>query len=79
MDDCGWNAKQLVARTLELLRARLKVSPRELDSVLRMIRSQIHLSLVRQLGGPSDKVDDDIEELDASDLEEADGDGVEPR
>ena len=64
---------------LELLRARLKVSPRELDSVLRMIRSQIHLSLVRQLGGPSDKVDDDIEELDASDLEEADGDGVEPR
>ncbi|MCA9674782.1 MAG: sigma-70 family RNA polymerase sigma factor [Kofleriaceae bacterium] len=71
--------EQLVARTLELLRARLKVSPRELDSVLRMIRSQIHLSLVRQLGGPSDKVDDDIEELDASDLEEADGDGVEPR
>ena len=66
---------QLVQRTLELLRARLKLTPPELDSVLRMIRSQIHLSLVRQLGGPSDKVDDDIEELDASDLVE-DGDGA---
>jgi RNA polymerase sigma-70 factor (ECF subfamily) len=62
--------EQLVQRTLELLRGRLKVTPRELDSVLRMIRSQIHLSLVRQLGGPADKVEDDIEELDASDLEE---------
>jgi len=62
--------EQLVQRTLELLRGRLKVTSRELDSVLRMIRSQIHLSLVRQLGGPSDKVEDDIEELDASDLEE---------
>jgi RNA polymerase sigma-70 factor (ECF subfamily) len=62
--------EQLVQRTLDLLRAKLRLSPKELDSVLRMIRSQIHLSLVRQLGGPSDKVSDDIEELDASDLEE---------
>src|SRR5690348_3578989 len=62
--------EQLVERTLELLRARLKLTSRELDSVLRMIRSQIHLSLVRQLGGPADKVDDDIEELDASELED---------
>jgi RNA polymerase sigma-70 factor (ECF subfamily) len=62
--------EQLVQRTVELLRAKLRLSPQELDSVLRMIRSQIHLSLVRQLGGPSDKVDDDIEELDASDLED---------
>ena len=62
--------EQLVQKTLELLRARLKVTPKELDSVLRMIRSQIHLSLVRQLGGPADKVEDDIEELDSSELEE---------
>ena len=62
--------EQLVERTLELLRARLKLTSKELDSVLRMIRSQIHLSLVRQLGGPADKVDDDIEELDASELED---------
>ncbi len=62
--------EQLVTKSLDLLRARLRLSPKELDSVLRMIRSQIHLSLVRQLGGPSDKVDDDIEELDASELED---------
>ncbi len=68
--------EQLVAKTLDLLRAKLKVTSKELDSVLRMIRSQIHLSLVRQLGGPSDKVEDDIEELDSADLmedEERDG------
>jgi len=35
-----------------------------------MIRSQIHLSLIRHLGGPSDKVDDDALELDPSELEE---------
>jgi hypothetical protein len=62
--------EQLVASTLELLRGRLKLPPHELDSVLRMIRSQIHLSLVRQLGGPSDKVDDDVLELDPSEIEE---------
>src|SRR5690606_10599806 len=61
--------EQLVARTLEILRGRLKVTSKELDSVLRMIRSQIHLSLVRQLGGPADKVEDDIEELDPSEVE----------
>ena len=58
--------------TLETLRARLKLPAAELDSVLRMIRSQIHLSLIRHLGGPSDKVDDDALELDPSELEEVD-------
>src|SRR5262249_12401783 len=65
--------EQLVERTLETLPTRLRITSKELDSVLRMIRSQIHLSLVRQLGGPKDKVDDDIEELDASELEEDEG------
>ena len=62
--------EQLVKTTLETLRARLKLPAGELDSVLRMIRSQIHLSLIRHLGGPSDKVDDDALELDPSELEE---------
>ena len=44
--------------------------PSELDSVLRMIRSQIHLSLVRHLGGPKDNVADDVIELDPSEIEE---------
>ena len=64
-------AKELLVRqTLDTLRGRLKLPASELDSVLRMIRSQIHLSIVRQLGGPTDKVDDDALELDASELEE---------
>jgi RNA polymerase sigma-70 factor (ECF subfamily) len=64
-------AKELLVRsTLETLRGRLKLPANELDSVLRMIRSQIHLSLVRHLGGPSDNVADDAIELDASELEE---------
>jgi RNA polymerase sigma-70 factor (ECF subfamily) len=62
--------EQLVKATLELLRARLKLNAKELDSVLRMIRSQIHLSLVRHLGGPEDKVEDDALELDPAELEE---------
>nr|HEX4318758.1 sigma-70 family RNA polymerase sigma factor [Kofleriaceae bacterium] len=62
--------EHLVRDTLETLRARLKLPSNELDSVLRMIRSQIHLSLIRQLGGPSDKVADDVVEIDASELEE---------
>ena len=62
--------EHLVASTLELLRGRLKLPANELDSVLRMIRSQIHLSLVRHLGGPSDKVEEDVLELDGSELEE---------
>jgi len=62
--------EQLVRTTLETLRTRLKLPAAELDSVLRMIRSQIHLSLIRHLGGPSDKVDDDALELDPSELEE---------
>jgi RNA polymerase sigma-70 factor (ECF subfamily) len=64
-------AKELLVRsTLETLRGRLKLPANELDSVLRMIRSQIHLSLVRHLGGPSDNVADDAIELDPSELEE---------
>lgn len=64
-------AKELLVRsTLETLRGRLKLPANELDSVLRMIRSQIHLSLVRHLGGPGDNVADDAIELDASELEE---------
>ncbi|MEZ4398620.1 MAG: hypothetical protein R3B06_01280 [Kofleriaceae bacterium] len=62
---------QLVAATLAVLRSRLNVTPQELDSVLRLIRSQVHLSLVRHLGGPRDRVEDDVLELDGSDLEEA--------
>ena len=62
--------EQLVRSTLEILRGRLKLPAAELDSVLRMIRSQIHLSLIRHLGGPSDNVADDAIELDPSELEE---------
>ena len=61
----------LVVATLGALKTRLNVSPKELDSVLRLIRSQIHLSLVRHLGGPRDGVEDDVLELDESELEEA--------
>ena len=64
-------AKELLVRsTLETLRGRLKLPADELDSVLRMIRSQIHLSLVRHLGGPKDSVADDAIELDPSEIEE---------
>ena len=67
-------AKELLVRaTLEALRGRLKLPANELDSVLRMIRSQIHLSLVRHLGGPNDNVADDAIELDPSELEEIEG------
>lgn len=62
--------EQLVKATLDTLRARLKLPAEELDSVLRMIRSQIHLSLVRHLGGPKDSVADDAIELDPSEIEE---------
>ena len=62
--------EQLIKATLELLRTRLKLPSAELDSVLRMIRSQIHLSLVRHLGGPTDSVADDAIELDPSEIEE---------
>ena len=64
--------EQLVKGTLETLRLRLKLPPEELDSVLRMIRSQIHLSLVRHLGGPKDDVAADAIELDPSEVEEID-------
>ncbi len=62
--------EQLVKSTLEHLRARLKLPSAELDSVLRMIRSQIHLSLIRHLGGPKDSVAEDAIELDPSEIEE---------
>jgi RNA polymerase sigma-70 factor (ECF subfamily) len=62
---------QLVVATLDTLRGRLKLTPTELDSVLRMIRSQVHLSLIRHLGGPNDKADDG-EALDAGELEQVD-------
>jgi RNA polymerase sigma-70 factor, ECF subfamily len=66
--------ERLVRTTLEDLRARLRLSPRELDSVLRMIRSQVHLSLIRHLGGPRDRIENDAIEIDASELVEvADG------
>lgn len=61
----------LIDATLATLRAQLQLSARELDSVLRMIRSQVHLSLVRQLGGRNDR-GDDPQPLDAADLEEID-------
>ena len=64
-------AKELLVKaTLDTLRARLKLPADELDSVLRMIRSQIHLSLIRHLGGPKDNVADDAIELDPSEIEE---------
>lgn len=70
--------ERLVKATLEDLRARLRLSPRELDSVLRMIRSQVHLSLIRHLGGPRDRVENDAIEIDPNELVEVDGDDDEP-
>jgi RNA polymerase sigma-70 factor (ECF subfamily) len=61
---------QLVKTTLDNLRAKLKLPADELDSILKMIRSQMHLSLIRHLGGPSDNVAEDAIELDASEIEE---------
>jgi RNA polymerase sigma-70 factor (ECF subfamily) len=61
---------QLVKTTLDNLRNKLKLPANELDSILKLIRSQIHLSLVRHLGGPSDNVAEDAIELDASEIEE---------
>jgi RNA polymerase sigma-70 factor (ECF subfamily) len=61
--------EQLVKATLDTLRTRLKLPADELDSVLRLIRSQIHLSIVRHLGGPKDSVADDAIELDPSEIE----------
>ena len=60
----------LVLATLGALKTRLNVTPKELDSVLRLIRSQVHLSLVRHLGGPKDRVEDDVIELADDELEE---------
>jgi len=55
---------------IDKINAKLKIPASELESVLRMIRSQIHLSLVRHLGGPKDDVKDDAIELDPSEIEE---------
>ncbi len=64
-------AKEIRGRgTLDTRRARLRLPADELDSVLRMIRSQIHPPLVRHPGGPPDSVADDAIELDPSELEE---------
>jgi RNA polymerase sigma-70 factor (ECF subfamily) len=66
-------ARELLVRsTLDTLRWRLQLPAGELDSVLRMIRSQVHLSLIRHLGGPADSVTDDEIELDPAELEELD-------
>jgi RNA polymerase sigma-70 factor, ECF subfamily len=65
--------EQLVTATLVDLKDRLDISPDELNSVLRMIRSQVQLSLVRHLGGPTDRVEDDdnnITEVGADEMEE---------
>jgi RNA polymerase sigma-70 factor (ECF subfamily) len=68
---------QLIEGTLTRLRGRLQLSAGELESVLRLIRSQVHLSLVRHLGGPEDRAEDDVIELDESDVDvdDADNDG----
>lgn len=42
----------LVQQVQRLLAAQLQVEKREFESILRMIRSQLHLSLVRYLGQP---------------------------
>lgn len=45
--------ESLVQQVQKLLTARLQVEQREFDSILRLIRSQLHLSLVRYLGQPA--------------------------
>lgn len=59
----------LIAGTLAEMRARLRLSPDELESVLRIIQSSVHVSLVRQLGGPGDRVEND-DETPLEDVEE---------
>ena len=50
----------LVKKTHKLLEAQLKVEKREFQSIMRMIRSQLHLSLVRYLGDrPGEATDKD--------------------
>ena len=51
----------LVQQTLETLRSRLNVERREVDSILRLIRSQIHLSLHRYFAvSPAPSHEDDV-------------------
>lgn len=51
----------LVGHTLDLLRARLNVEQPEMDSILRMIRSQLHLSIHRVFGADAADADDAAE------------------
>jgi RNA polymerase sigma-70 factor (ECF subfamily) len=62
----------LVDGIQKTLRERLRLDQSEFDSILRLIRSQLHLSLVRHLGVQHD--DDDVVELDPSEVETVDDD-----
>jgi RNA polymerase sigma-70 factor (ECF subfamily) len=63
----------LVIGIQQRLKERLRLNQGELDSVLRLIRSQLHLSLVRHLGDGGSG-DEEIVELDAADVEPLDDD-----
>jgi RNA polymerase sigma-70 factor, ECF subfamily len=70
----------LVTGIQQRLKERLRLNQGELDSVLRLIRSQLHLSLVRHLGDGSGG-EEEIVELDAADVEaldDDDGEDAEP-
>ncbi len=54
----------LVKHTQKLLAAQLKVEKREFDSIMRLIRSQLHLSLVRHLGEGADRAPTNDDEPD---------------
>lgn len=45
----------LVTRTQKLLRAQLQVEKHELESIMRMIQSQLHVSLIRHLGSGNER------------------------
>lgn len=62
----------LVSKTQKLLTAQLKVEKREFQSIMRMIRSQLHLSLVRYLG---DRPPPFVSQDDPDDPNDNDGDG----
>jgi RNA polymerase sigma-70 factor (ECF subfamily) len=61
----------LVIGIQQRLKERLRLNQGELDSVLRLIRSQLHLSLVRHLGDGGSG-EEEIVELDAADVEALD-------
>ena len=64
----------LVAGIQQTLRERLRLDQGEFDSILRLIRSQLHLSLVRHLGATDSDAEDDVVELDPSEVEAVDDD-----